>query len=49
MIEILGGEGTIEKRIPAMFRMYMNYGVDMRKSADRNLPYSALPEWWSGN
>ena len=24
MIEILGGEGTIEKRIPAMFRMYMN-------------------------
>jgi len=31
MIEILGGEGTIEKRIPAMFRMYMNYGVDMRK------------------
>jgi len=31
MIEILGGEGTIEKRIPAMFRMYMNYGIDMRK------------------
>ena len=24
-------EGTIEKRIPAMFRMYMNYGIDMRK------------------
>ena len=24
MIELLGGEGTIEKRIPAMFRMYMN-------------------------
>ncbi len=31
MIEIIGGEGTIEKRIPAMFRMYMNYGIDMRK------------------
>ena len=31
MIEILGGEGTIEKRIPAMFRMYYNYGIDMRK------------------
>ena len=31
MIELIGGEGTIEKRIPAMFRMYMNYGVDMRK------------------
>ena len=30
-IEILGGEGTIEKRIPAMFRMYMKYGIDMRK------------------
>ncbi len=31
MIEMLGGEGTIEKRIPAMLRMYMNYGIDMRK------------------
>lgn len=31
MIERLGGEGTIEKRIPAMLRMYMNYGIDMRK------------------
>ncbi len=31
MIEIIGGEGTIEKRIPAMLRMYMNYGIDMRK------------------
>ena len=30
MIEILGGAGTIEKRIPAMFRMYLNYGIDMR-------------------
>ena len=24
-------EGTIEKRIPAMFRMFMQYGIDMRK------------------
>lgn len=31
MIERIGGEGTIEKRIPAMLRMYMNYGIDMRK------------------
>ncbi len=31
MIEIIGGEGTIEKRIPAMLRMYLNYGIDMRK------------------
>ena len=31
MIEMLGGEGTIEKRIPAMLRMYLNYGIDMRK------------------
>ncbi len=31
MIEMIGGNGTIEKRIPAMLRMYMNYGIDMRK------------------
>lgn len=31
MIERLGGEGTIEKRIPAMLRMYLNYGIDMRE------------------
>lgn len=31
MIEALHGEGTIEKRIPAMFRMFMNYDIDMRK------------------
>ena len=31
MIEMLGGEGTIEKRIPAMLRMYLNYDIDMRK------------------
>ncbi len=31
MIEIIGGEGTIERRIPAMLRMYLNYNIDMRK------------------
>ena len=31
MIELIHGEGTIEKRIPAMLRMYLNYGIDMRK------------------
>ena len=31
MIEMIHGEGTIEKRIPAMMRMYLKYGIDMRK------------------
>ncbi len=31
MIEMIGDEGTIEKRIPAMLRMYLNYDIDMRK------------------
>ena len=31
MIEKIGGEGTIEKRIPAMMRMFMSYGIDIRK------------------
>ena len=31
MIELLHGEGTIEKRIPAMLRMYLNYDIDMRR------------------
>lgn len=31
MIEMIHGEGTIEARIPAMLRMFMNYGIDMRK------------------
>ena len=31
MIDMIYGEGTIEKRIPAMLRMYMKYGIDMRK------------------
>lgn len=31
MIERIGGEGTIEKRIPAMLRMFEKYGIDIRK------------------
>ena len=31
MIEELGGEGTIEKRIPAMMRMFGKFGIDIRK------------------
>ena len=31
MIDMIHGEGTIEKRIPAMLRMYLEYGIDMRK------------------
>ena len=31
MIELKGGEGTIEKRIPAMLRMFGKYGIDIRK------------------
>ena len=31
MIEAIGGEGTIEKRIPAMLRMYKSFGIDIRK------------------
>ena len=31
MIEQIGGEGTIEKRIPAMMRMFGKYGIDIRK------------------
>ncbi len=31
MIEEIAGPGTIEKRIPAMLRMYLNYDIDMRK------------------
>lgn len=30
MIEIKNGEGTIEKRIPAMMRMFGQYGIDIR-------------------
>jgi succinate dehydrogenase / fumarate reductase flavoprotein subunit len=31
MIEKIGGEGTIEKRIPAMMRMFAKYDIDIRK------------------
>ena len=31
MIEVKNGEGTIEKRIPAMMRMFAKYGIDIRK------------------
>ncbi len=31
MIEMKNGEGTIEKRIPAMMRMFGKYGIDIRK------------------
>ena len=31
MIELKGGEGTIERRIPAMMRMFGKYGIDIRK------------------
>lgn len=31
MIELINGEGTIEKRIPAMLRMFGKYGIDIRK------------------
>lgn len=31
MIEAIGGEGTIEARIPAMMRMFGEYGIDIRK------------------
>ena len=31
MIEYKHGEGTIEKRIPAMLRMFGKYGIDIRK------------------
>lgn len=31
LIEMLQGEGTIEKRLPGMFRMYKKFDIDMRK------------------
>ncbi len=31
MIELKHGAGTIEKRIPAMMRMFMKHGIDIRK------------------
>lgn len=32
MIEIIHGEGTIEKRLPGMLRMYEKYNIDLRKT-----------------
>jgi len=40
MIEILRGKGTILKEIPAMFRQFMRYGIDMSK--DPILVYPTL-------
>jgi succinate dehydrogenase / fumarate reductase flavoprotein subunit len=40
MIELKGGAGTIEKRIPAMLRMFGKYGIDIRK--DPILVYPTL-------
>lgn len=40
MIELKNGEGTIEKRIPAMLRMFEKYGIDIRK--DPILVYPTL-------
>ena len=31
LIDMIHGEGTIEKRIPAMLRMFGKYGIDLRK------------------
>jgi succinate dehydrogenase/fumarate reductase flavoprotein subunit len=31
LIELIHGAGTIEKRIPGMFRMYKKFNIDMRK------------------
>ena len=32
MIDMIHGEGTLEKRLPAMLRMYLKFGIDMRKT-----------------
>ena len=32
MIDRIHGEGTLEKRLPAMLRMYLKFGIDMRKT-----------------
>jgi succinate dehydrogenase / fumarate reductase flavoprotein subunit len=31
VIDMLHGEGTVEKRIPGMLRMYQKFGIDIRK------------------
>ena len=35
MIDLIHGEGTIEKRIPAMLRMFLKYGIDIRLHRSR--------------
>ena len=32
MIDMIHGKGTLEKRLPAMLRMYLTFGIDMRKT-----------------
>ena len=32
MIDQIHGEGTLEKRLPAMLRMYLKFGIDMRET-----------------
>ena len=31
MIDMIHGKGTLEKRLPAMLRMFLKYGIDMRE------------------
>jgi len=40
LIDMIHGEGTLEKRVPAMLRMYQKFGIDMRK--DPILVYPTL-------
>ena len=44
MIEMIGGEGTIEKRIPAMLRMFDELRHRHPQRADPRLPDAPLPE-----
>lgn len=32
MIDLIHGKGTLEKRLPAMLRMYLKFGIDMRET-----------------
>ena len=32
MIDAIHGKGTLEKRLPAMLRMYLKFGIDMRET-----------------
>ena len=43
MIEAIHGKGAIEKRIPAMLRMFLKYGYD-REKTDPGLSDAPLPE-----